>query len=73
MSMLDWMPQNSSDGSNVLESTKDNVPEVSHWFWLYWVIAIPLTLAILLVWMLWYQWSNDRYKKKRQREMEWGE
>ncbi|KAL9112423.1 MAG: hypothetical protein Q9227_003265 [Pyrenula ochraceoflavens] len=33
---------------------------VSRGSWIYWAFALPLTLAILLVWLGWWNWQNMR-------------
>ena len=37
---------------------------LSRYFWLYWAIAIPLTLFVMAVWLLWYRWQEKREKKR---------
>jgi hypothetical protein len=31
-----------------------NTWSLSHDFWLYWVVTIPLTLSTMAVWILWF-------------------
>ncbi|KAF2099787.1 hypothetical protein NA57DRAFT_75292 [Rhizodiscina lignyota] len=56
MSMFQWISQGGgSDSSQVL----------SGWFWLYWAVTVPLTVVILIVWIIWYRWTDKRYKVRR--------
>ena len=34
-------------------------PVVSYRIWIYWVVTIPLTAAVLLLWSTWYIFSDD--------------
>ncbi|KIX05485.1 uncharacterized protein Z518_06357 [Rhinocladiella mackenziei CBS 650.93] len=36
----------------------------SRWIWVYFVIAIPLTLMVLVFWILWYKWTQAKYSKR---------
>lgn len=38
-------------------------PVLSPRFWVYWAVALPLTLTVFLAWLLWYQWhqKNDTF------------
>jgi hypothetical protein len=38
--------------------------EVSKEFWIYWVIVVPLTLAVVLVWWWWLGGSYKKIKAK---------
>ncbi|KAF8856396.1 hypothetical protein BDZ45DRAFT_594255 [Acephala macrosclerotiorum] len=42
MNMFNWQAEN---GENVL----------SAYFWVYWVITVPITAIVLLIWMAWYR------------------
>lgn len=33
---------------------------VSHRFWIYWAVTVPLTAVILLLWSTWYLFSGHR-------------
>ena len=54
MSMFNWHASG-VDGDNV----------ASKYTWVYFVIAIPLTLIVLLAWTLWFRWTDKEYRKKR--------
>ena len=47
MSMFSWQP---SPGQRV----------VSRHFWIYWVVIIPLTLFVLILWRIWIKWHRKR-------------
>lgn len=38
-------------------------PVLSPRFWIYWAVALPLTLTVFLAWLVWYQWhqKNDTF------------
>ncbi|KAF2498168.1 hypothetical protein BU16DRAFT_558239 [Lophium mytilinum] len=53
MSMFDWRaPQLTSI--------------VSKRMWIYWVVSIPLTLIIIVIWQLWLRIDIDQYQKSTQ-------
>ncbi|ERF74519.1 hypothetical protein EPUS_03957 [Endocarpon pusillum Z07020] len=37
---------------------------VSSQFWLYWVITVPLTLAVMTGWFCWYKYADRKRKKE---------
>ena len=39
---------------------------VSHRFWIYWAVTVPGTLAVLIVWRLW--WVFDEWRVRREEE-----
>ncbi|KAI3323571.1 hypothetical protein HD806DRAFT_497218 [Xylariaceae sp. AK1471] len=49
MSMFDWQASTGSPGESVVL-----VPD----FWIYWVISVPLTLAILAGWRVWWRFEK---------------
>ncbi|KAL1851337.1 hypothetical protein Daus18300_012583 [Diaporthe australafricana] len=57
MSIFDWQPGGSDDGSGGGDSV------VSWRFWIYWCITIPLTIGILVSWRAWWV-GQDRYFRK---------
>lgn len=34
---------------------------VSQQFWIFWAIAIPLTLVVILAWLVWYRWTAKKH------------
>jgi hypothetical protein len=40
----------------------ENGLEVSKEFWIYWVIVVPLTLAVVLAWWWWLGGSHKKIK-----------
>lgn len=69
MSMFDWLaPSNGEEGAakaGAVAAGKEEEPDeiLSHQFWIYWIISIPLTVFILFVWRAW--WVNqDRYFRR---------
>ncbi|KIY00462.1 uncharacterized protein Z520_04147 [Fonsecaea multimorphosa CBS 102226] len=57
MSMFDW-------------GARDEKDIVSRHFWIYIVVAVLLTLAVLAGWILWYSWNQKIYEKKWRRDIE---
>ena len=45
MDMFDW---NAKEGNQI----------ASKWLWIYFVVSIPLTVAILILWWMWTQQSD---------------
>ena len=41
-------------------------PIVSRWFWIYWVVSVPLTCVIVVGWLVWYK--KQRREEKRLEE-----
>ncbi|KAH7138764.1 hypothetical protein B0J11DRAFT_23582 [Dendryphion nanum] len=77
MSMFRWIPEDNNSGSDSGGSSntgpqdnKDSSRIVSKWFWLYWAVTVPLTLIILISWVIWYKWMDRRYRAARERELE---
>jgi hypothetical protein len=50
MDMFDWKP---NDG-------------VSSSFWIYWAVAIPLTIITLVCWGLWWKFEKERFEREVQ-------
>ena len=47
-------------------------PVVSHRFWIYWAVTVPLTAVVLLLWSTWYLISDHRpgqHENRAQRAM----
>lgn len=54
MSMFSWSQSSSqSDPSSV----------VSHRFWIYWAVTIPLTVLVIIIWRLWWLWQERSYQE----------
>ncbi|KAF7509919.1 hypothetical protein GJ744_007233 [Endocarpon pusillum] len=77
MSMFQWIPGDNNSGSDSSGSSntgpqdnKDNSRIVSKWFWIYWAVTVPLTLIIVISWVIWYKWMDKRYRDTRERELE---
>jgi len=37
---------------------------VSHRFWIYWAITVPLTIVVVLVWFIWIQRKDARHQRE---------
>lgn len=55
ISMFDWQASNSSSSNGL---------SVSSYIWVYWVVTIPLTLLVMIVWRKWWQREDRAYKKE---------
>ena len=47
----------------------ENGWKASHWFWIYWVITVPVTIVVVIVWNIWLAYSRLR---KILRAWSWG-
>lgn len=71
MSMFDWLAPSKDEeeaaaaagggGAGGGEPESDDI--LSRNFWVYWIISIPLTLLIILVWRAWWV-TQDRYFRR---------
>jgi Mg2+ and Co2+ transporter CorA len=53
MSMFQWQPSGGGDqGSSDVVSDK---------FWIYWVVAVPLTVLTVVGWGVWWKWELKKY------------
>ncbi|KAF2735556.1 hypothetical protein EJ04DRAFT_491412 [Polyplosphaeria fusca] len=50
MTLFNWTPQTPGDRIT------------SKYFWVYWVVAIPLTALVLIIWRLWWTMEEKRYR-----------
>ncbi|KAB8360875.1 hypothetical protein FH972_024609 [Carpinus fangiana] len=55
MTMFDWHLDASSAGTS-------SASYVSNRFWIYWVIVVPLTIATLLGWYIWYRFAKAKHQ-----------
>ncbi|KAI6780186.1 Molybdenum cofactor sulfurase [Emericellopsis cladophorae] len=70
MSMFDWLAPSkdeedgsSGGGKKAIGGGDESENILSRNFWVYWIISIPLTLFIILVWRLWWV-TQDRYFRR---------
>ncbi|KAI3400948.1 hypothetical protein diail_1156 [Diaporthe ilicicola] len=47
-----------------LTDGNDNGPVVAPTFWIYWAVAIPITLFIVIIWWIWDRSREARYAKE---------
>ena len=57
MSMFNWGATNGE-------------PVVSNHIWLYFCVAIVLTLVVLGIWILWYRWTQRKESERAIRAIE---
>ncbi|PVI03333.1 hypothetical protein DM02DRAFT_726532 [Periconia macrospinosa] len=55
MSMFDW------------NGEKPGTDPLSSYFWIYWVIAAPLTFAVWFVWRIWWRMEEKKYMAELQK------
>jgi hypothetical protein len=58
--MFDWQGDAKAQSSNSNEGTE----VVSKHFGIYWLISLPLTVAVLLTWRTWWHREKNRYRRK---------
>ncbi len=51
MSFFSWSSPASASGTST----------VSNKFWVYWVVTIPLTLFVIILWRVWWVWQERKY------------
>ena len=52
-------------GMNLFEfSSQERGLIVSESFWLYWAITVPLTLFVMVTWLIWFQWSQKMENRR---------
>ncbi|KAK2028983.1 hypothetical protein LX32DRAFT_682801 [Colletotrichum zoysiae] len=54
MSMFDWQGSSSTAG----DADRTVVPE----FWVYWAVSVPLTLAVVAGWRVWWHFQKGYYE-----------
>ncbi|CAI6095489.1 unnamed protein product [Clonostachys chloroleuca] len=72
MSMFDWLAPSKDDDKTAAASARDE-PEsdeiLSHQFWVYWTIAIPLTMFIICAWRAWWVIQDRYFRRHLSREL----
>jgi hypothetical protein len=54
MSMFNWqLSISGASGGRV----------VSSYFWIYWVVTVPLTILVAISWRLWWGWEKRHYDR----------
>jgi hypothetical protein len=70
MSMFDWMADKEPGPDRVRVGGADDDEQVmSHKFWIYWLVAIPLTFVILCVWRGWWVTEDRFFRRHLSREL----
>lgn len=59
MTMFDWQSADGSDGASSLSNSY-----VSDKFWLFWAIAVPLTIITMTGWLLWFKYANAKWTRE---------
>lgn len=64
--MFNWMPDSQSNSS----SGSGDSRVVAGRFWVYWVVTIPLTVAVMAGWYFWYRAADSAWRREAKLEME---
>ncbi|KAI0870020.1 hypothetical protein GGS24DRAFT_126385 [Hypoxylon argillaceum] len=56
-SLFNWMPD---DGGQIVSGS----------FYVFWAISAPLTIVILILWVVWFRQTERRYKAQQDRELD---
>lgn len=56
MSMFDWSSENSTSGSG-----RDTL---SKQFWVFWAVSVPLTVATIGGWYIWYTHADKKWQRR---------
>ncbi|KXH61475.1 acetyltransferase [Colletotrichum salicis] len=59
MSMFNWQVSTSSDSTG-----GGGKPTVVPQFWIYWAVSLPLTVAIVIGWRVWWHFQKSYYEIK---------
>lgn len=72
MSMFEWQASPSDAPSNSSSSSSSPSPSVSisDKFWIYWATTIPLTVAVVVGWRLWWVHEDRAYSAQLAGEVE---
>lgn len=63
MGMFNWTTTFPSPSNSESSSAVAKEPIVSDKFWIYWTVAIPLTVATFCAWMSWWQWEKRNFAR----------
>ena len=58
MSMFDWQ---ASPSESLSPSSSPSTDTLSNKFWIYWATSIPLTIAVIIGWRLWWVHEDSAY------------
>lgn len=70
MSMFEWQASPSDAPSTSSSSTSSSTVSVSNKFWIYWATTIPLTVAVVVGWRLWWVHEDRAYSAQLAGEVE---
>ncbi|OHF02552.1 hypothetical protein CORC01_02247 [Colletotrichum orchidophilum] len=62
MSMFNWQASSSSNTAD--GSGGGSEPTVVPQFWIYWAVSLPLTVAIVIGWRVWWHFQKSYYETK---------
>ena len=57
MGMINWAPSNSDK------------PTVTPYVWVYWTVAVPLTIVVIIVWRIWWKIEDAKHQQQLSKAM----
>ena len=70
MSMFEWQGSSSSITTSSVSASSSPSYVISANFWIYWAITIPLTIAVIIGWRLWWVHEDRAYTAQLAGEMD---
>ena len=64
ITMFDWYPSNGTNSSPSSAETSSHQGEISPKFWIYWAITVPLTIAVIAIWRVWWVYQDQAYHEQ---------
>jgi hypothetical protein len=60
ISMFNWQASSPNDSSI---NTGSGEKVVATNFWIYWVVSVPVTLAVMVGWRIWWHYQKSYYMR----------
>jgi hypothetical protein len=65
VTMINWFPNgNGNPAAASASQNPGNGTSVSKYYWIYWVLTVPVTILVMFGWYLWYRYANQRWLKQ---------
>ncbi|RMZ83917.1 hypothetical protein DV737_g1521, partial [Chaetothyriales sp. CBS 132003] len=62
VTLINWFPSNGSPSGQ--SQSQNSGISVSNYYWVYWLLTVPMTLLVMLGWYLWYRHANQKWLKE---------